>query len=246
MAGRARERNSRENRRKREAKQPKWLICCEGESELLYLKALTKEWPAPKPTFHFGAGQCQGVCRDGRVQLAAQALRCGNRGLLYDKIFVVFDADIRLDNRKDACDFNQAIRMLEEAEGVIPLWSNPCFEHWLEQHDARERPLEDLLAAQWTLLEGPCRQPCPNGKNCRRSGKPCQERLLRKPYYNGFYALGGLPAAKEAAARCRMQIEQSENQGRCNSRHYHKIQPGSTVYRILDELEAFSERINIT
>lgn len=133
-------------RQKREARIRKsrsetWLFVCEGtktepnylKSLLNYSNSLSKESPIKYEIGGTGKNTESLVRSVEDFFEYADEQRAKKKGLIYSKIFVLFDKDSFSKNQ-----FNKAIE-LAESKGYIPIWSNECFELWfiLHFHDYR-------------------------------------------------------------------------------------------------------------
>lgn len=131
-----RERRQAKAARKRAEKvrsmQVRFLIVCEGtQTEPLYFKALSKVRRSAVAEVREGdiVGLGRSTCvlvRDTK-KLRDQLER--ERGLRFDRVWVVFDKD-------DNPDFNDAITLAEKC-GINCAWSNEAFELWYVLHFVR-------------------------------------------------------------------------------------------------------------
>lgn len=233
----------------------KWLICCEGQSEVYYLLALVNDLAQGSlHNIHFGVtdslctkrknGLC-GVCGRQGNALVERAELCAIGGG-YKKIWVVFDEDgettagAQADKRKDFC---EAIlkwnRMKSEGSLIEIAWNKPKFENWLLlskeglSKSGIDKAEDDVKAALYKYHEAdPNRGPVPKAK----------QALIKKPYPKSYQAFGGLEGAKTAARRAEKYYIANGIEEREKSGKFSDLPFGSNFYRLVWELFRYFDR----
>lgn len=253
-------RNRDESRQRRKPNltkslKPKWLVCCEGQSEICYLRALVNDLAQDfQHNIHFGVadslcakrkdGLCGACGRQGNA-LVERAELCAIGGD-YKKIWVVFDEDgettagAQADKRKD---FSEAIlkwnRMKSEGSLIEIAWNKPKFENWLLlskeglRKSGIDKAEDDVKAALYKYYGvDPSCGPVPKAK----------QALIKKPYPESYQAFGGLEGAKTAARRAEKHYIANDIEEREKSGKFSDLPFGSSFYRLVWELFRYFER----
>lgn len=208
---------NRDQKRKRKSKEinvpqgDRWLICCEGESEVYYLKALIKDLSGEKRhNINFGvrgqpcAGTMSGVCRQQGRKLYDSAQTCAY-GKQYDKVWVVFDEDgeskceAQVEKRKDFSDTIRDWSRIPENERLVEIvWSKPKFEYWLllTRKDMTSGTPEKIEEEAKKILYGHYKVD-PHRERISQN----KRKLIGKPYEESYLVFGEQDGAVSAARR---------------------------------------------
>lgn len=252
-----RDRDNKKRRTKsitRKLNPEQWLICCEGRSELLYLSALVNELAkGRRHGIHFGnaksckpIGDMRGECGRQNISLYDKAQQCAAQGL-FSRVWIVFDLDAVGEAEKNQKEnFSRAIKLCQSNALISAAWSIPKFEYFLFLHSGSQiEALSDTayskkiheLGEKFIADENLCLQRCQT--SCRKSNA-CK-KVLEKPYYNGFYALGGLAGARAASKLSKKSFEENiEDIEHCNFR---KVTSCSSMHQLIQELIEYFEEL---
>lgn len=241
-----------------------WLVCCEGRTEVEYLRKLYDDFPEPKPKIQFGnngklcdcksSKRVKGECIRQGPDIVKKVEQCRAYGNDFDRIFIVFDCDandgMRVNDIKNR--FDDAIKLAVQ-KGFIPLWSNPCFEVWLLLHnnlfdtayDANMcqvkimKLLKNMISNQNVKCDS---YVCPNRPRCN-SEYACENRAVHKPFCNSYSVLGGREAIEKAVRNNKMQLQKvDQNMNFRNSKKYSRIVPGTNLYKFVEMLDEYSKK----
>lgn len=246
----------RERRRVLQENSAKWLICCEGKSEVIYLTDLIDELARRSgkdaSAINIGLqgeacnrGGFQGACGRQHLELLRKAESCSSRFI--ERVWVVFDYDVDGVPNRDQLYQNFSKTILDaESRGIETAWSIPSFEYWLLSHKSYQDVITpDALSRNLvaSLSEAVRTHPLCNKRYQNKAGEAhcsrptpnvCADRALVKPYYNSFTCLGGIEGLKAA----------SRNSNRCyvscstdiQSRKYKSISCCSNIHVLVDAL----------
>jgi len=209
---------------------PRWLICCEGKSEVVYLTALINELAQKSqaegkvrhninlgvPSSRCAVKTLCGACGRQHKELYNKIVLCA-RASQFERVWMLFDldADCDLENKRRLInDFKDTIKQCEVDSIVTPIWSVPCFEYWLALHSGSRidvGSIETLTAKIRQKVGTSIRDKMicdkmyssmPKENHCSVKKPVICEKALSKPYYNSFRALGGEQGSTLAEKMC--------------------------------------------
>lgn len=243
----------------REQRPTKWLICCEGKSEVIYLTDLVEQLSLRSGKsadgIHIGRADAdcsrrgfRGACARQHLELLHKVQICASK--FYEKRWIVFDCDADGQPNREQIynNFDKTI-FLSSDTGVDVAWSIQSFEYWLLSHKSyqdvgtKETIERNLTTA---ISEAIKQKPTCNKKYQNKSGENhcqkenplvCEGKASRKPYYNSLTCLGGIASVKNAC----------NNSNRCYnrynpniiSRQYKVISCCSNIHQLIDALAEY-------
>lgn len=258
---------------RRTAIAPKWLICCEGKSEVVYLSALIKaldkesqESGKIKHNIYLGVPEkCSqmpnGCCGRQHKDLYNKAVLCSRRSQ-FEKVWILFDLDADCDPANKAQkikNFRDTIAACETDSIALPVWSIPCFEYWLALHSGNRidvGSVETLEAQVHRLVQQAINDklPCdksyrsmPRESHCTLENPSICEKSLKKPYYNSFTALGCTPGTQKACKLCKQVYEEYNPDAIPDSAlKFSKIACCSNMHILIAELFSYFDNLPLT
>lgn len=250
--------NKRREKNKKEIDTyPRWLICCEGKSEVIYLKNLVEQLSKKYGIHHniqFGIkeqceGDLYGECKRQHMSLIDKADIC-QRMINAEETLVVFDEDAKGENKKEQKkNFKEAILYAENMDYLNAYWSSPSLEYWFAIHGndyisgADDSKLKEKTIA---LIKDNYKEThCSDNKlgNCNNgscNGKVTCKKALDKPYFNSFNCLGGFDALERAIKNG----EKSVRDNKCNDKYDFKNMICCTnMHELVKKLRKYFEDI---
>lgn len=214
---------------------PEWLICCEGKSEAIYfndlLDCLNSQYQDRiSARIYVGIKDaCEsketcGACGRQHLNLYNKCMLCSKRGL-FQKIWIVFDLDADCDpeNKKKLLkSFSETVKKCVHERIINAAWSIPCFEYWLALHSGNYIDAGSVQSFKSKIQDMgnsaidkkmPCNKKYQNQtgeKHCKLKCPKICEKVLAKPYYNGFTAFGGLDGVHEASQMCKKRYDEED------------------------------------
>lgn len=258
----AKKRRARESRKPKKVEPPRWLICCEGKSEVVYLRDLIEDIAkGRKHNIEIGiGGECAsgrlcGECGRQHMKLVHKVQQCANKHGPYQKIWIVFDMDKQgKDADKLSENFRNAVKYVEDAGYLDAAWSVPSFEYWLVLHsnnyldcgieETIKEKLKDLIRSGYQGKKLHCNKKYQNRageKHCRAPNPCICSKVEEKPYYNGYKVLGELEGVRKAIIHSKRCYK--ENQKNIKRNNFDKVSCCSAMHLLVEAIMQYFENV---
>lgn len=238
---------------------PRWLICCEGKSEAVYLMEVIEAIAKGREHGIFIGikGKCdkrriQGECGKQHTRLIQQAQLC-SKCAQFEQVWVVFDMDATgEDSDTQTKNFKEAIEYSKHNTYIKVAWNIPCFEYWIALHgsdyidsgDANtlcnrvHRDFANKVAEKSVYCNKKYRN-LPFEKHCSKESPLICMKSCDKPYYNVLQMVGGLKSVEAASKRSKACYDKNNVNGQIDRNAFNDISCCSTMYNLIEAIKKY-------